>query len=112
LKMALYYAEMERHRVRFEAAVEDMSVGKLSGAVGTFAHIPPEVERITCERLGLKPAPISTQVLQRDRHAYYMATLALIGSTLEKLAIEIRGLQRSEVREVEEAFGKGQKGSS
>lgn len=112
LKMALYYAEMERNKARFQAAAEDMRVGKLSGAVGTFAHIPPEVERLTCERLGLKPAPISTQVLQRDRHAYYIATLALIGATLEKLAIEIRGLQRSEVREVEEAFGKGQKGSS
>lgn len=112
LKMALYYAEMERNKARFQAAAEDMRVGKLSGAVGTFAHIPPEVERLTCERLGLKPAPISTQVLQRDRHAYYIATLALIGATLEKLAIEIRGLQRSEVREVEEAFEKGQKGSS
>lgn len=112
LKMALYYAEMKRNRARFVAAAEDIQVGKLSGAVGTFAHIPPEVEKITCERLGLKPAPISTQVLQRDRHAYYVATLALIGTTLEKMAVEVRGLQRSEVREVEEAFGKGQKGSS
>ncbi len=112
LKMALYYAEMMRNRDRFEAAAEDMRVGKVSGAVGTFAHISPEVERITCERLGLKPAPISTQVLQRDRHAHYLGVLALIGATLEKMAIEIRGLQKSEVREVEEAFGKGQKGSS
>src|SRR5690554_1857520 len=112
LKMALFYAEVQRDVERFEAAAEGVRVGKLSGAVGTFAHIPPEVERLTCERLGLAPAPISTQVLQRDRHAYYIATLALIGATLEKLAIEIRGLQRSEVREVEEAFGKGQKGSS
>jgi adenylosuccinate lyase len=112
LKLALYYAEMQRHRMRFDAAAEDMRVGKLSGAVGTFAHIPPEVERITCERLGLKPADISTQVLQRDRHAHYMAVLAGIGATLEKIAVEIRGLQKSEVREVEEAFGKGQKGSS
>jgi adenylosuccinate lyase len=112
LKLALYYSEMKRHRMRFDAAAEDMRVGKLSGAVGTFAHIPPEVERITCERLGLKPAEISTQVLQRDRHAHYMAVLAGIGATLEKIAVEIRGLQKSEVREVEEAFGKGQKGSS
>ncbi|MEZ4699988.1 MAG: adenylosuccinate lyase [Rhodothermales bacterium] len=112
LKMALYYAEMQRNRARFEAAAEDIRVGKVSGAVGTFAHISPDVERFTCERLGLKPAPISTQVLQRDRHAHYLGVLALIGATLEKMAVEIRGLQKSEVREVEEAFGKGQKGSS
>lgn len=112
LKLALYYAEMQRHRARFEAAAEEMRVGKLSGAVGTFAHTPPEVERITCERLGLRPAEISTQVLQRDRHAHYMSVLALVGATLEKIAVEIRGLQKSEVREVEEAFRKGQKGSS
>lgn len=112
LKLALYHAEMNRNRTRFRAAAEDMRVGKLSGAVGTFAHIPTEVERITCERLGLRPAEISTQVLQRDRHAHYMSVLALIGATLEKIAVEIRGLQKSEVREVEEAFGKGQKGSS
>ena len=112
LKMALYYAEMQRNRERFMAAAEDVRVGKLSGAVGTFAHTPPDVERITCEKLGLKAAPISTQVLQRDRHAHYTSVLALIGATLEKMATEIRGLQKSEVREVEEAFGKGQKGSS
>jgi len=112
LKLALWYAEIERNIVRFEAAAEDIRVGKLSGAVGTFAHTPPEVERLTCERLGLHPAPISTQTLQRDRHAHYMAVLALIGATLEKMAVEIRHLQRSEVREVEESFGKGQKGSS
>ena len=112
LKLALYYAEMQRNRARFLAAAEDMRVGKISGAVGTFAHLPPEVERITCERLGLAPAPISTQVLQRDRHAHYMGVLALIGASLEKMAVEVRGLQKSEVREVEEAFGKGQKGSS
>ncbi len=112
LKMALYYAEMGRNRARFVAAAEDLRVGKISGAVGTFAHLPPEVERLTCERLGLKPAPISTQVLQRDRHAHYVGVLALIGATLEKMAVEVRGLQKSEVREVEEAFGKGQKGSS
>jgi len=112
LKMALYYAEMQRNRERFVKAAEDMRVGKVSGSVGTFAHLPPEVERLTCERLGLQPAPISTQVLQRDRHAYYLATLALIGATLEKMAVEVRGLQKTEQREVEEAFRKGQKGSS
>lgn len=112
LKLALYYAEMQRNLARFDAAAEGLRVGKLSGAVGTFAHIPPEVERITCERLGLQPAPISTQVLQRDRHAHYMGVLALIGASLEKMAVEVRGLQKSEVREVEEAFRKGQKGSS
>lgn len=112
LKLALYYAEMTRNRRRFAAAAADMAVGKLSGAVGTFAHIPPEVERITCDRLGLQPASISTQVLQRDRHAHYLSVLALVGASLEKMAVEVRGLQRSEVREVEEAFGKAQKGSS
>ena len=112
LKLALFYAEMQRNRARFAEAAEGVRVGKVSGAVGTFAHIPPEVERLTCERLGLKPAPISTQILQRDRHAHYLAVLALIGATLEKMAVEVRHLQRSEVREVEEAFRKGQKGSS
>ena len=112
LKMALFYAEMNRHRIRFERAAEEVRTGKLSGAVGTFAHTPPEVERITCELLGLEPEPVATQVVQRDRHANYMCTLALIGATLEKMAVEVRHLQRSEVREVEEAFGKGQKGSS
>jgi adenylosuccinate lyase len=112
LKMARYYDEMNRQRERFENAAEEMRVGKLSGAVGTFAHIPPEVERLTCERLGLRPAPISTQVLSRDRHAHYLSVIAGIGATLEKMAVEIRHLQRSEVREVEESFGSGQKGSS
>ncbi len=112
LKLVLFYAEMQRNRTRFERSAEEMRVGKLSGAVGTFAHIPPEVEGVTCRILGLAPAPISTQVLQRDRHAHYLSVLALIGSSLEKMAVEIRHLQRSEVREVEEAFGKGQKGSS
>jgi adenylosuccinate lyase len=110
--MALYYAEMTRNLERFDAAAEGVRVGKISGAVGTFAHLPTDVERITCERLGLVPAKISTQELQRDRHAHYMSVLALIGATLEKIAVEIRGLQKSEVREVEESFGKGQKGSS
>lgn len=112
LKLALFYAEVQRQRERFARAAEEMRVGKLSGAVGTFAHIPPEVERLTCEELGLKPAPLSTQVLQRDRHAHYLAVIAGIGNTLEKMAVEVRHLQRSEVREAEEFFGEGQKGSS
>ena len=112
LKLALYYAEAQRGLDRFERAAEGVRVGKLSGAVGTFAHIPPEVEAATCRSLGLEPAPLSTQVLQRDRHAHYLGVLALIGATLEKMATEVRHLQRSEVREVEEAFGSGQKGSS
>lgn len=112
LKCALWYAEMTRNLERFEKASADVEFGKLSGSVGTFANIPPEVEEYTCEKLGLTPAPISTQTLQRDRHAYYLATIALIGSTLEKMAVEVRHLQRSEVREAEEAFRKGQKGSS
>jgi len=112
LKMARFYDEMQRHKERFERAAEEMRVGKLSGAVGTFAHIPPEVERFTCERLGLKPATISTQVLSRDRHANYLSVIAGIGTTLEKMAVEVRHLQRSEVREAEESFSAGQKGSS
>jgi adenylosuccinate lyase len=112
LKMARYYDEMNRQKERFERAAEEMRVGKLSGAVGTFAHIPPEVERLTCERLGLKPAAISTQILSRDRHANYLSVIAGIGATLEKMAVEVRHLQRSEVREAEEVFSAGQKGSS
>jgi len=112
LKCALWYAEMKRNRERFEKAANDVEYGKMSGSVGTFANIPPEVEQLVCEKLGIKPAPVSTQTLQRDRHAYYIATLALIGSTLEKMAVEIRHLQRSELREAEEKFKKGQKGSS
>jgi adenylosuccinate lyase len=112
LKCALWYAEMSRNLERFKKAAADVEFGKLSGSVGTFANIPPEVEQYTCEKLGLEPAPISTQTLQRDRHAYYLSTLALIGSTMEKMAVEVRHLQRSELREAEEAFRKGQKGSS
>jgi len=112
LKCALWYAEMKRNIERFEAAAKDVEFGKLSGAVGTFANIPTEVEKYTCEKLGISAAPISTQTLQRDRHAYYMATLAVIGGTLEKIAVEIRHLQRTELREAEEFFRKGQKGSS
>ncbi|TNE71180.1 adenylosuccinate lyase [bacterium] len=112
LKCALWYAEMKRNRERFLLAARDVEVGKLSGAVGTFANIPPEVEEFTCQKLGLTAAPISTQTLQRDRHAYYMATLALIGSSMEKMAVEVRHLQKSETREAEERFYEGQKGSS
>ncbi|AXI99625.1 Adenylosuccinate lyase [Cyclonatronum proteinivorum] len=112
LKCALWYAEMKRNQKRFELAAADVEVGKLSGAVGTFANIPPEVEEITCRILGLKAAEISTQTLQRDRHAFYMATLATIASTLEKMAVEVRHLQKSETREAEEYFAAGQKGSS
>lgn len=112
LKMALWYAEMKRNRERFVRAMEEVRVGKISGAVGTYAHIDPFVEEYVCRKIGLRPAPISTQTLQRDRHAAYMATLALIATSLDKFATEIRGLQKSETREVEEAFKKGQKGSS
>ncbi|MDR6225864.1 adenylosuccinate lyase [Desmospora profundinema] len=112
LKMALWREEMKRNKERLEKAVRTVAVGKISGAVGTYANIDPFVEKYVCEKLGLIPAPISTQTLQRDRHAEYLSTLALIATSLEKFAVEIRGLQKSETREVEEAFGKGQKGSS
>ncbi|MGG6432841.1 adenylosuccinate lyase [Anoxybacillus sp. D401a] len=112
LKLALWYAEMQRNLERFKQAAETVRVGKISGAVGTYANIDPFVEQYVCEKLGLQPAPISTQTLQRDRHAHYMATLALIATSIEKFAVEIRGLQKSETREVEEFFAKGQKGSS
>ena len=112
LKLLNWYAEMERNLARFDAAAEDMRVGKLSGAVGTFGHLNPKQEEKVCERLGLKPAPVATQVIQRDRHAAYISTLALIGSTLDKIAVEVRHLQRTEVREAQEYFSEGQKGSS
>ncbi|WP_188207976.1 adenylosuccinate lyase [Alkalibacillus aidingensis] len=112
LKLALWYEEMKRNIERFDAVAAGIAYGKLSGAVGTYANIDPFVEKYVCEQLGLKPAPISTQTLQRDRHADYMSTLALIATSIEKMAIEIRGLQKSETREVEEFFAKGQKGSS
>jgi adenylosuccinate lyase len=112
LKMARFYDAVGRDLVRFDAAAEAIRVGKLSGAVGTFAHIPPEVERLTCEALGLRAAPVSTQVLPRDLHAHYVGVLALVGATIETIALEIRHLQRSEVLEAEEQFGSGQKGSS
>lgn len=112
LKMALWYAEMKRNFERFKRVREEIEVGKMSGAVGTFANIPPEIEAYVCKHLGIGIAPISTQTLQRDRHAYYIATLSLIATSLEKFAVEIRNLQKTETREVEEAFAKGQKGSS
>lgn len=112
LKLALWYAEVCRHIGRFEAAAEQMRVGKISGAVGTFGHISPKAEEIICEKLGLQSDPITNQVIQRDRHAHYVSTLALIGATLEKIALEIRHLQRTEVREAQEYFSKSQKGSS
>ena len=112
LKLALWYQEMLRNQERFEQAAQNIEFGKMSGAVGTYANIDPKVEAYVCENLGLQAAPISTQTLQRDRHAQYMSTLALIATSIEKFATEIRGLQKSEQREVEEAFGKGQKGSS
>jgi len=112
LKMALWHAELQRQLERLDRARATIAVGKLSGAVGTFSHLPPEVEEAVCARLGLRPAPASSQILQRDRHAEVMATLALLAASLEKFATEIRALQRTEVREVEEPFGAGQKGSS
>ncbi|MCL0028270.1 adenylosuccinate lyase [Peptococcaceae bacterium] len=112
LKMLLWVAETKRNIERMKKAKEVISVGKISGAVGTYANIDPYVEEFVCRCLGLKPAPISTQVLQRDRHAEYMNTIAVIGCTLEKIATEIRALQRTDIREVEEFFAKGQKGSS
>lgn len=112
LKWVLWYAEMKRNIERFERAAADVETGKMSGAVGNFANIPPFVEKYVCKQLGINHALVSTQVIQRDRHAYYMATLAVIASSLEQMALEIRNLQRTEVHEVEEAFGKGQKGSS
>jgi adenylosuccinate lyase len=112
LKLANWYAEVERQIARFSEAREQMRVGKISGAVGIFAHIGPEAEERICAKLGLKPDPISTQVIQRDRHAHYLAVLGLIAATLEKIALEVRHLQRTEVREAEEYFSRDQKGSS
>ncbi len=112
LKLALWYQEMERNLSRFDKAVKDICVGQISGAVGTFAQISPKVESYVCRKSGLKPAPVSNQIIQRDRHAYYFATLAIIASSLEKFAVEIRHLQRTEVQEAEEPFTQGQKGSS
>ncbi|MHB1404265.1 MAG: adenylosuccinate lyase [Desulfitobacteriaceae bacterium] len=112
LKFALWYEEMNRQKERLLFAREEIRVGKISGAVGTFANVEPEVEEWVCRKLNLKPAPVSTQILQRDRHAFYVSVLAGIASSLDKIATEIRNLQRTDVHEVEEPFGKGQKGSS
>ncbi|MFC1499873.1 adenylosuccinate lyase [Candidatus Zixiibacteriota bacterium] len=112
LKLAIYYDELRRHRERLEAAIRGVSVGKISGAVGTFGHLEPAVEAYVCGKLGLEPAPVSNQVIQRDRHAHFLTVLAGIGATLAKLATEIRNLQRTEILEAEEGFRKGQKGSS
>lgn len=112
LKWVLWFAEMKRNLQRFDIAAKGVEVGKISGAVGNFANIPPFVQDYVCEHLGISGSDISTQVIQRDRHAWYMATLAVIASSLEQMALEVRNLQRTEVHEVEEAFGKGQKGSS
>ena len=112
LKLALWYAELQRDIERITRARAVISVGKLSGAVGTFGHLPPSIEAAVCRRLGLEPAPVASQVIQRDRHAELLAALAITGASLEKFALEIRGLQKTEIGEVEEPFGKGQKGSS
>src|SRR4051812_3904325 len=112
LKLAIWHDEMRRHQERMKEAAETMRVGKLSGAVGTFAHLSPDIEEKVMRKLNLKPAPAASQVVQRDRHAHYISTLALIGATLEKIAVEVRHLQRTEVREAEEYFSAKQKGSS
>jgi len=112
LKLALWYEEMRRNKKRLQQAKEDISYGKISGAVGTFAHLEPEIEEYVCPKLGLKPAPITNQIIQRDRYAHYFTVLAILAGTIEKIALEIRHLQRTEVLEVEEPFTKGQKGSS
>jgi adenylosuccinate lyase len=112
LKLLLWYSEMQRNLTRFDAAAEDLRVGKLSGAVGTFGHLKPEHEEAICKELGLRPVAVATQVVQRDRHAAYIASLAILCSTLDKIATEVRHLQRTEVREAEEFFSEKQKGSS
>ncbi len=112
LKFALWYEEIKRNIIRLKNAIDEISVGKISGAVGTFEHLSPDIEKYVCEKLGLRPDPISTQIIQRDRHAQFLTTLAVIAATLEKIATEIRHLQKTEVLEAEEYFSKGQKGSS
>lgn len=111
-KLAIWYAENQRNTERLAYAAEQMRVGKISGAVGTYTHLPPSIEQGICKRLGLEAAPVSSQVIQRDRHAFYLSTLAVAAASLEKIALEVRGLQRTEVREVEEYFSPEQKGSS
>jgi len=112
LKFALWYEELKRNLERVKRAKEEISYGKISGAVGTYAHLDPRIEEWVCERLGLKPCPVSNQIIQRDRHCFYLGTLAILASSLDKFCLEIRGLQRTEIRELEEGFGRGQKGSS
>jgi adenylosuccinate lyase len=112
LKLALWYAELQRDQERLKRARAVVAVGKISGAVGTFAHLDPSIEAAICQRLGLEAAPVSSQVIQRDRHAELMTTIAITGASLEKFALEVRGLQKTEIGEVQEPFGKGQKGSS
>jgi adenylosuccinate lyase len=112
LKYLLWYEEMNRNKQRLQDAIDNISIGVISGAVGTYSNIDPQVEVLVCEKLGLKPASISTQIIQRDRHAQYMTTLAIIAASLEKMTLEVRNLQRTDVTEVSEPFGKGQKGSS
>jgi adenylosuccinate lyase len=112
LKLALWHADLQRSRLRIERAREGVRVGKISGAVGTFAHLDPAIERRICDRLGLAAAPVSSQIVQRDRHAELLCALAICAATVEKFALEVRGLQKTEIGEVEEPFGKGQKGSS
>jgi adenylosuccinate lyase len=112
VKLALWYAEVQRGRARIERARETVSVGKISGAVGMFAHLDPSIEADVCRRLGLQPAPVSSQIIQRDRHAELLTALAILAASLEKFALEIRGLQKTEIGEIEEPFARGQKGSS
>jgi adenylosuccinate lyase len=112
LKFALWFEESKRNITRLEKAIDVISTGKISGAVGTFDHLSPKVEEYVCQKMGLKPEPVATQVVQRDRHAEFLSTIAIIGASLEKIAVEIRHLQRTEVLEAEEYFSKGQKGSS
>ena len=112
LKLALWWSEMQRNQLRLNQAKEAIAVGKISGPVGTYASVPPSIEARVCERLGVQAAPVSSQIIQRDRHAQFVTTLALIAASLEKFATEIRGLQRTEIREIEEHFGEGQTGSS
>jgi len=112
LKLALWWDEIKRGRSRLSHAIDSVKVGKISGPVGTHATAPPEIEAYVCSKIGLAPAPVSNQVIQRDRHAHFVTTLALVAATLEKIATEIRGLQRTEIRELEEPFGEGQTGSS
>jgi adenylosuccinate lyase len=112
VKLALWYAELQRDLDRVLRAREIVSVGKISGAVGTFAHLDPDIEARVCDALGLEPAPVSSQIIQRDRHAELLTTIAIVGASLEKFALEIRGLQKTEIGEIEEPFAKGQKGSS